>query len=159
MIRISVDACWWCIGFGVRGVVLTRCTMCGRQAQQNWASKCAAMNAMASGGQSHCSQYQQYQQGYNLDSQQGVNTFYHPGKFADNKAVQRSRQSVMNGPGSGVRVVFLGGSSGRESGTGVFLPRSFEPKKKNGERGRCFQHVGRIRRRREFDIEGGCDLE
>lgn len=105
--------------------------MAMNQAQQNWASKCAAMNAMASGGQSHCSLYQQYQQGYNLDSQQGVNTFYHPGKFADNKGVQRSRQSVMNGPGSGVRVVFLGGSSGRESGTGVFLPRSFEPKKKN----------------------------
>ncbi|KAG0576668.1 hypothetical protein KC19_5G098000 [Ceratodon purpureus] len=100
------------------------------QAQQNWASKCAAMNAMASPGQPHA-QYQQYQQGYSLDSQQGVNTFYHPGKFADSKTLQRNRQSVLNGPGSGVRVVFLGAASGRESGTGVFLPRSFEPKKKN----------------------------
>jgi hypothetical protein len=103
------------------------------QAQQNWASKCAAMNAMASQGQSHFTQYQQYQQGYSLDSQQGVNTFYHPGKVADSNTLQRNRQSVLNGPGSGVRVVFLGASSGRESGTGVFLPRSFEPKKKNGE--------------------------
>lgn len=102
------------------------------QAHQNWASKCAAMNAMASQAQPHCNQYQQHQQVYTIDGQQGVNTFYHPGKSADNKIMQRNRQTVFNG-GSGVRVVFLGASSGRESGTGVFLPRSFEPKKKNGE--------------------------
>lgn len=90
------------------------------------------MNAMASQAQPHCNQYQQHQQVYTIDGQQGVNTFYHPGKSADNKIMQRNRQTVFNG-GSGVRVVFLGASSGRESGTGVFLPRSFEPKKKNGE--------------------------
>lgn len=101
------------------------------QAQQNWASKCAAMNAMASQAQPHCNQYRQHQQLYTVDGQQSVNTFYHPGKMADNnKIMQRNRQTIFNG-GSGVRVVFLGGSSGREAGTGVFLPRSFEPKKKN----------------------------
>jgi len=99
------------------------------QAQQNWASKCAAMNAMATQNQPHYNQYQQHQQVYSVEGQQGVNTFYHQGKVADSKTLQRNRQTVFNG-GSGVRVVFLGASAGRESGTGVFLPRTFEPKKK-----------------------------
>lgn len=95
------------------------------------------MNAMANQGRSQYPQYQQHQQAFNLDGQQGGNNFRHPGKLVDSKTLQRNRQAGLNG-GSGVRVVFLGAPSGRESGgTGVFLPRTFtggpEHKKKNGE--------------------------
>jgi hypothetical protein len=108
------------------------------QAQQNWATKCAAMNAMAGQGRSQYPQYQQHQQAFNLDGHQSVNNCRNPGKLVDSKTLQRNRQAVLNG-GSGVRVVFLGAPSGRESGgTGVFLPRTFaggpDLKKKNGER-------------------------
>lgn len=95
------------------------------------------MNAMASQGRSPHAQYQQHQQAYNVDGHQVINNYRHPGKLVDSKSLQRNRPAGLNG-GSGVRVVFLGAASGRESGgTGVFLPRTFtnapEHKKKNGE--------------------------
>lgn len=95
------------------------------------------MNAMACQRRSPYPQYQQLPQACSLDVHEGINNFRHPGKLVDSKSLQRNRQAVLNG-GSGVRVVFLGGTSGRESGgTGVFLPRTFtsapDHKKKNGE--------------------------
>lgn len=109
--------------------------MASNQAQQNWAMKCAALNAMASQGRSPYPMYQHQQPAYSLDGHQGFNNYCQPGKSIDSKSLQRNRQAVSNG-GSGVRVVFLGGPSGRESGgTGVFLPRTFttapEHKKRN----------------------------
>lgn len=110
-------------------------SMASNQAQQNWAMKCAALNAMATQGRSPYPIYQHQQQAFSLDGPQGINNFRQPVKLADSKPIQRNRQAVSNG-GSGVRVVFLGGPSGRESGgTGVFLPRTFptapEHKKRN----------------------------
>lgn len=98
----------------------------------------AAINASTNHGRSPYPMYEHHQQqAYNLDGQSGNYNYRHPVKAGDGKPSQRSRQAGANG-GSGVRVVFLGASSGRESGgTGVFLPRTFtsvpERKKKIGE--------------------------
>lgn len=104
---------------------------------QNWGIKPEASHAIASRSQPHRAGYHHHQQSCFPDGQRDNSTYNHPGKHVDNKLMQNSRQTAVNG-GSGVRVVFLGSSTGRESGTGVFLPRVFDQRKaasarQNGE--------------------------
>lgn len=102
----------------------------------NWHSKGAAMNTMASQVRCQYPQYQPRQQAFSPDYQQTVNNHRLPGKLIDYDCFQRNRQTFPNG-GSNVQVVFLGAVSGKEAGTGVFLPRTFasapEHKKKTGK--------------------------
>ncbi|XP_024375098.1 uncharacterized protein [Physcomitrium patens] len=98
--------------------------MVNSQAQMNWHSKGAAMNTMASQVRCQYPQYQPRQQAFSPDYQQTVNNHRLPGKLIDYDCFQRNRQTFPNG-GSNVQVVFLGAVSGKEAGTGVFLPRTF----------------------------------
>ncbi|XP_024365696.1 uncharacterized protein [Physcomitrium patens] len=103
-------------------------SMSNNYAMQNWGIKPEASHAIASRSQPHRAGYHHHQQSCFPDGQRDNSTYNHPGKHVDNKLMQNSRQTAVNG-GSGVRVVFLGSSTGRESGTGVFLPRVFDQRK------------------------------
>ncbi|XP_024379275.1 uncharacterized protein [Physcomitrium patens] len=113
---------------------LEECITFNKQSQKNWASQCVAMHTMANQGGSQFPQHQRHHQLFSANGQRTLNNFS-PGSQVDCKNMWRNRQTDLNA-GSGVRVVFLGAASGRDSGTGVFLPRSFvnapEHKKRGG---------------------------